>query len=141
MVHALESVRDLLKPGGLLIDIHPSGHPPSVEVHTGGKVLFAGHLDEESGFLDYYDADNALADVTARGLFALEREGLFPFMMHAPTFAALLDFIEAEWSDAIVPEKVAERVAELMGQPGAGKEVVVREIIRISRYRAGDQKR
>ena len=136
MVHALEIVHNLLKRGGLLVDIHPIGHPPSAEVHAAGKVLLAGHLDEESGFFDYYAADNALADVTARGLFELERQGLFPFLMHAPNITALLDFLEDEWSDAIVPEKVAGRLADLMAGPGEGKEIVVREIVRIARYRA-----
>jgi hypothetical protein len=139
MVHALEITHGMLKRGGILIDIHPSGHPPSAEVHAGGKTLLAGHLDEESGFFDYYAADNALADVTARGLFELEREGLFPFMIHAPSITAMDNYLETEWSDAIVPEKVLTRLANLMSKPGEGKEIVVREIVRISRYRSSSR--
>jgi hypothetical protein len=136
MVHALEITHGLLKKGGLLIDIHPSGEPPPVEVHVGGKVLLAGHLGEKDNFVEYFQADDALTDVTGRGLFKLERHELFPFMTHAPTIAALTNFLETEWSDAILPEDVLERLAEMMGEPGEEKEIVVREIVRISRYRA-----
>lgn len=135
MVHALEITHGLLKKDGLLIDIHPSGKPPPVEVHGGGDVLLAGHLDEKDGFAEYFEADGALADVTARGLFELEREGLFSFNLHAPTIVALIDHLEAEWADAVLAEEVIERLAKLLAEPGEGKEIVVREIVRISRYR------
>ena len=136
MVHALEITRSLLKRGGLLIDLHPSGEPPTFEVHTGGKVQLAGHVQETNDFVEYFQADEALADVTARGLFELERMGLFPFLLHAPAVATMADYIEAEWSDAVLAEEVIEQASALLGEPGEGKEIVVREIIRIARYRA-----
>lgn len=136
MVHALEITRGLLKKGALLIDLHPSGQPPPVEAHVNGKILPAGYVQESDGFVEYFQADDALADVTGRGLFELERMTLFPFMLHAPTIAAVIDYIEAEWSDAVLTEQVIERAAALMGEPGQGKEIVVREIIRLSRYRS-----
>jgi hypothetical protein len=136
MVHALEITHSLLKRGGLLIDIHPSGQPPPVEVHANGEVLLAGHVQETDGFVEYFQADDALAEVTARGLFALERTELFPFMMHAPTVKAMVDYIEAEWSDAVLAEELVQRAKALLGEPGDGKEIVVREIVRISCYRS-----
>ena len=68
MVHALEIIHGLLKKDGLLIDIHPNGEPPPIEVHVAGEVLLAGYLEEEADFVEYFEADGALADVTARGL-------------------------------------------------------------------------
>jgi hypothetical protein len=136
MVHALETTRSLLRNGGLLIDLHPSGQPPQVEVYVHGKMILAGHVQETDDFVEYFQADDALADVTARGLFELERMELFPFLLHAPTVTAMADHIEAEWSDAVLTEKVIERTTALMGEPGEGKEIVIRELIRISRYRA-----
>jgi hypothetical protein len=38
MVHALEIIHSLLKPDSLLIDIHPTGQHPRVEVHAGGEI-------------------------------------------------------------------------------------------------------
>jgi len=139
MVHALEVTRSLLKTDGLLIDIHPTGQPPRVEAHVGGEVHLAGQLQEAGNFEEYFEASNALKEVTGRGLFELEREGLFTFLMHAPTIQALAGHIEAEWSDTTLPEETFERAAELMGEPGEGagghREIVLRETVRISRFR------
>ena len=136
MVHALETTHGLLKRGGVLVDIHPNGTPPPIEVHVGGEVLLAGYLEETDDFVEYFEADGALADVAARGLFELEREGLFPFLTHASTILALTNNFETQWSDAVLPEEVMERLAALMNEPGERKEIVVREEVRISSYRS-----
>lgn len=136
MVHALEITRELLKADGLLIDIHPTGTPPLVEAHLDGDVLVAGHLAETDNFVEYFEADDALRDVTRRGLFELEQEGLFTFMLHAQTIMALADHLEAEWSDAVLHEETIKRAAALMAEPGEGREIVLREIVRIARFRS-----
>ncbi len=140
MVHALEIIHGLLKKGGLFIDIHPSGRPPRVEVHNGGQIQLAGHLEEINDFVEYAQADEALKQVTNRGLFQLESQRLFDFLLHAPTIKALADYLEAEWLDSILPEEVVERLATLLDEmgeaPGDDKEIVVRENIGISRFRA-----
>jgi hypothetical protein len=136
MVHALEITHGLLKEGGLLIDIHPTGDPPRIEAHVGGEVRLAGHLDETDGFVEYFNADDALVEVIRRGLFVFEREGLFTFKTHAPTIKELVEFIKAEWSDSVVHEETIERAAKLMGEPGEDREIVLREKARIARFRA-----
>jgi hypothetical protein len=136
MVHALEIVHGLLKPGGVLIDIHPNGDPPPIEAHVGEEVRLAGYLDETDEFEEYFKADEALADVTGRGLFLLEREGMFTFMTHASTIMELVDFLEAEWTDSVLHEETIKRAKELMGESGEGREIVLRESVRIARLRA-----
>ena len=74
--------------------------------------------------------------MTGRGLFKLERGGLFTFMKHASTIMALADFLEADWSDHVLHEETIERAAELMGEPGEDREIVLRESVRIARFRA-----
>ena len=139
MVHALEMSHSLLETDGLLIDIHPTGQPPLVEVHGAGKVHLAGQLHEKGDFVEYFQADDALTAVTGRGLFVLERKEPFSFLYHAPTIVALTDFFETEWLDAVLPEETSQRVAELLGGPGDdaddGREIVVREFVHISRFR------
>ena len=135
-MHDLEITHDLLKTDGLLFDIHPKGEPSRIEAHVGEIVRVAGYLDETDGFVEYFQADDALADVTGRGLFTLEREGLFTFMLHTSTIKALVDYLEAEWSDSVLHEETIERAAELMGEPGEDREIVLRERVRIARFRA-----
>jgi hypothetical protein len=136
MVHALEITHGLLKAGGLLLDIHPTGEPPRIEAHVGGIVRVAGYLGETDGFVEYFNADDALTEVIGRGLFTLEREGLFTFLTHSSTIKELVDFLEAEWSDSVLYEETIERAAELMGEPGEDREIVLSEKVRIARFRA-----
>ena len=97
--------------------------------------MLAGYLDETDDFEEYFKADEALAEVMERGLFVLEREGLFTFKTHASSITELADFLEAEWTDSVVHEETIERADDLMGEAGDGKEVVLRENVRIARYR------
>jgi len=53
MVHALEITHSLLKPGGLLIDIHPTSQPPRVEIHRDGEILLAGYVDDRDDFFTF----------------------------------------------------------------------------------------
>ena len=53
MVHALEKIHRLLKPGGWLIDIHPTSEPASIEVRVGERTLPAGWLRETDDYAEY----------------------------------------------------------------------------------------
>jgi hypothetical protein len=136
MVHALEITHSLLKPDGLLIDIHPTSQPARVEVHRDGGVQLAGYVDDRDDFMDYIRADRALLEAEARALFRLEHQKYFPFLHHADTLTEMTDYITAEWSSAILPQETLTRAEQLIGQPGLGAEIVIRELIRITRYRA-----
>ena len=137
MVHALEKVHSLLEPDGVLIDIHPIFEPPSIEVHDDGRITRAGWLQEANEFVEYSQADDALAKVIRLGLFVLERAGQFTFLSHADIVAELHDYLTAEWSDATLDEGALRRAEELLGVPGRDKEVVMREIVHIARLRRG----
>jgi SAM-dependent methyltransferase len=135
MVHALEKVHSLLKPGGTLIDIHPTGEPPAIEVHIDGQIARAGWLQETDDFVEYFQADDALADVVRRGLFAAEQASQFTFLTHAKTVAALRKFVVEEWSDAIFEEAVLHRGEELFSSPGRDKKAILNEQAHIARLR------
>lgn len=137
MVHALKKVHSLLKPGGMMIDIHPTGEPPAFEVHIDGRVTRAGLYQETDDFVEYFQADDALAEVVREGLFVVERAGTFRYLTHADTIFELRDYVLAEWSDAIVDEEVVRRAAELFEAPGREKDVVLHEKVHIARLRRG----
>jgi hypothetical protein len=135
MVHALEKVHRLLNPGGILIDIHPGGAPPPIDVLIDGHATRAGYLQESSGFVEYFQADDALAEVVRCGLFALERAEIFDFITYADTIGELSDYLAAEWSDAVLPEAVTRRADKLLSAPGKQKQVILCETVRITRLR------
>ncbi len=141
MVHALEIIHKLLEPGGFLLDVHPSSDPPPIEVRLGKRYYLAGWLKETDDYIEYIQADQALVAVVQRGLFALEKKGAFPFNTYAGSIEELRSYLAEAWQDAIVDDQVAGRVEELVQSPEADKEVVLRELVQISRlHRLGSGK-
>jgi len=135
MVHALEKIHGLIRPGGILLDIHPTPQPPRIEVRLGARTIPAGWLKETDDYVEYEDADDALSQAIARGLFVVERRGKFSFITHADTIAELREYLAEEWKDAVVDDLTAVRIEELLSTPERDKEVILRESIRIARMK------
>jgi|SRR6266498_2395372 len=146
MVHALEEIHRLVKPSGILIDIHPVAESSPVEIHQGGKIDLAGDLSVRQWCTDYEQADSALTEITRRGLFVIERESMFDSLTHYDSVeemrAALKESIhkfarDAQSIDEAVPhaEAMAARAEELMQAAASGAELIVRERAHISRLR------
>ena len=136
MVHALEQIAGLLKPAGILIDIHPSQQPPQIEVTAAEERFPAGTLQESDDFVEYEQADRALAQVQSLGLFSLEEAGEFTFTIHAPSLDELRNDLAENWKDAIIPqESVKEIEAIFTAHTETDLQVVVSEQIKISRFK------
>lgn len=146
MVHALEEIRRLLKPGGALIDIHPMSQPSPIEIHQGGKANQVGLLSVRQWLFEFEQADIALTEIVQRGLFVVEREGVFDSLTH---YGSALE-MRTSFKDSIdkfarddqsaresVPqaEALAARAEELMQAAVSGAELIVREPTHISRLR------
>jgi SAM-dependent methyltransferase len=92
MVHALEEIHRLLKPVGVLIEIHPAvDAPPFVEVRSNGQLLFS----QGDPVFDYEDdlrhADAAVASVLDRRVFLLEDRRRLELRTHATSVKELRD--------------------------------------------------
>ena len=146
MVHALEEIHRLVKPTGILIDIHPVAEPSPVEIHQGEKIERVGDLSIRQWCSDYQHADEALTEIKQRGLFRVEREGMFNSLTYYDSVAEM----RTDWKEAIdkfardaqsidesVPhaEAMAARADELMQAAANGAELVVGEWVHISRLK------
>ena len=107
MVHALEEIHRLLKPAGILIEIHPAvDAPPYVEVRSEGRLFFS----EGDPVFDYEEdlrqADAAVMSVLDRGLFVLEDRRRFVLR----TYAASVKEMREHWAfvGAYDPEEPEE---------------------------------
>lgn len=92
MVHALEEIHRLLKPAGVLIEIHPAAElRPSVEVWSDGWRAFR----EDDPVFDYEDdlrrAEAAVASVLDRDVFVLDDRRRFELRTHAASVKELRD--------------------------------------------------
>jgi hypothetical protein len=135
MVHALEKIQLVLKPDGILLDIHPTNEMAAIAVRLREQLLPAGWLNESDDYVEYEWADEALHHVVSSGQFALERVGTFEFVWHADSMSDLRAYLAEEWKDASIDELTAGRIEELLKLPVHDKEILVSEAIRIARYR------
>jgi SAM-dependent methyltransferase len=135
MVHALEKIARLLKPDGILLDIHPTNEPAAIAVRLREQIIPAGWINESDDYVEYEWADEALQHVVNGGQFRLERTGTFEFMWHADSMVDLRAYLAEEWKDAIIDDVTAMRIEELLKLPAHDKEILVSEAIRIARYR------
>ncbi len=146
MVHALEEIHRLVKPTGVLIDIHPVAESSPVEIHQGGKMDLVGNLSVRQWCTDYQQADNALVEIVQRGLFAVEREWVFDSLTHYASTAEMRTSLkeaidkfarDAESVDEEKPlvEALVAQAEELMQTEVSGAELIVRERTHISRLK------
>ena len=146
MVHALEEIHRLLRPTGTLIDIHPVAESSPMELHQGEKIDLVGSLSIRQWCLDYQQADDALAEIAQRGLFAVEDEAVFDSLTHYTSVEEMrmdqLNAVDKYARDARsagegVPhiEALAVRAEELMRTAASGAEVIIRERAHISRLK------
>ena len=88
MVHALEEIRRLLSPSGVLIDIHPVQEAPLIEVISAGHVFYS-EAEPDTSLEDYRQAEGALADVVQRHLYVLESTSEFDLLVHSTSVPEL----------------------------------------------------
>lgn len=144
MVHALQQTHRLLKPGGILIDIHPLDEPMLFQVHSGGAILFAEPEPDFSGE-DYRHAQRALVQVVERGAFVLAGTSQFDFRVYASSIAELRAYLaEAGAYEPKNPDQAAkereEALAAALGRTmqaaGPGAQVATFERARASKLTA-----
>jgi len=135
MVHALEIIHTLLARDGCLIDLHPDGQPPPFVAWIGGQSYLFGRLQESDDFIEYAQADAALAEAIRRGWFEVERQASFSFITHGDSAAELFAFLNENWTDAVIADEVGERAQELSLLYGPISSVQMSEQTRIARLR------
>lgn len=146
MVHALEEIHRLLKPDGILIDIHPVSEPSPIEIHRNGHIELVGNLEVRQWCIDFEQADNALKEIVQRGMFMVEQKGTFDTLTYYDSTeemgTALKESIhkyvrEGEPVDEEVEQvkTLAARAEELLKAADSGVELVLRERDHISRLR------
>ena len=130
MVHALEQIHDLLVPGGYLIDIHPNGELVEFILPLEKGEQFIGYMQETDDYIEYHQANDALEEVIAAGLFQGVESAQFEFLTHADSFGELKTFLDENWSDAVVTDDVMANAKRLEEEHGKCK-TLLREQVRI----------
>lgn len=137
MVHALRECGRLLRPGGQLIDMRPTGADRRIDVVVADQRFPAGLVDVAKGRPDDSAANAAIQQAVADGLFTFEQGVTFTFSNFWDSLPAARSYIEARWSDfSTVPDetwRAAETV--LSAHPEAQARIEVHGPVQIVTYR------
>ena len=138
MVHALEEVRRVLVPGGILIDIRPLAGRWPIEVTSTRGLKETGRVDD---FPDPLNADRAsneaMNEVEARGWFQRERDGHFPFFYSWDTPSEMEEFVSDDWSEFVeLKEDAKMKTRSAWASADADARVQVKVKILITRWTA-----
>ena len=102
MVHALEEIRRVLTPDGILIDVRPLGERWQIEVVSAHNIKQTGRVMDLSEQLNGDIAANqAINEAESHGWFRRDQEEFFPFFYSWDTPSEMEEFIEEDWVDFI----------------------------------------
>ena len=160
MLSAVAEARRVLRPNGLLLDIHPADEPTHLEVwhaRYGAEGDFAEHpdnleaihrapvgwLEHDETLQDFTAANDALAEALEHG-FSLIRSTTFDYRYFFDTLDELTDYLEDNEEHATASDELLERAALAMRQATTSPKLVIvqRTVVTALRgpARPGEQK-
>lgn len=126
-MRALRNIHSALRPGGLLLDIHPEPMHPWLVAQVDAQAIPVGQLDESIRIGTVRFARAALQQGIDERLFISERETTFVFTYHFASVDAWLGHMAEHWASAGIPAEMAERARDLLAT-GKGELRIPREI-------------
>jgi hypothetical protein len=133
MVHALDEIRRVLVPGGMLIDLRPVLDRWPIEVASARESRQTGRMhDFPLGLADDEAANRSMAEAERNGWFRREHEEYFPYYYSWDSASEMEQWIEDEWEGFIeVDEETrkATRSAWALGDGDSRVRVQVKMLI------------
>jgi SAM-dependent methyltransferase len=137
MVHALNEIRRVLAPDGILIDLRPLAANWPIEVATSQDFLEAGRLsDSATGLEDDQAANESMAKAEAQEWFIRQREEFFPFFYYWDSPNEMKEYVDEHWADFItVDETTWKNIRSRWAVANADARLRVRVKMLITRWK------
>ena len=106
MVHALNEIRRVLVPDGILIDIRPLLDRWQVEVTSMREARETGRVrDFPVGLADDEAANGAITYASENGWFSRDKQEFFSFSYSWDTPTEMEEWVDTEWEDFVTLEE------------------------------------
>jgi hypothetical protein len=140
MVHALEEIRRVLVPDGILIDLRPFADSWPIEVVSRRERRNVSHVtDLAPGLADDAAANAALEVAEQRGWYRREEGGSFALQYYWDSPNQMQEFIESDWSDFIeIADDAWKQIRSEWATADADARLTVRVKMLIARFRRLD---
>ncbi len=135
MVHALSEIWRTLIPGGLLLDLRPYLPFRPLELIDRGQTHVLGRLDEAEFDPGDPAADEAVAEVMRRRLFALEETGSFYYSGYWDSVSEMRDYLEDWYDVARLPRRLAGAARRALRQAGPDGRLRLQTYMVVNRMR------
>ncbi len=137
MVHALDEIRRVLKPNGILIDLRPVESNWSVEVVSSAGWQVSGRLsDLPAAVADDEAAFKAMRAAESKGWYSKKEEKEFAFFYYWDTPSEMKEFMEDEWEDfEKLEDAVYKKTSSLWASSNADARVRVRVNMLITKWK------
>lgn len=136
MVHALQLTHRMLRPNGLLVNIHDLPAPHVIEVHTPENVHKVGWLVDRDDFANTLASLIGLAQVVADGQFVLEDQRDFDCNVSVDSLSEFQKWLADWWESAILKDKTAQRIQKLVRDADQSTRIVLAMRARMTKLRA-----
>ena len=104
-----------LRPGGVLLDVHPQPEPSPIEVRTGSGTTDWGQLEYSPDFIDTMsNADEALVSLDRDGTFTNERDVEFLLGHHFESLGEWEDYMAKEAEYYLPPDATMIEAIEML---------------------------
>ena len=142
MVHALNEIRRVLAPNGILIDLRPLADNWRVEVVSLREIKGTGRVEDLPEQTNGDLASNAaMIEVEKRGWFKREQDELFPFFYSWDTPSEMEEFVSDDWQDFVGLEEDTKRATRSAWSVADGdSRVRVRVEVWIARWKKQNTK-
>ncbi len=138
MVHALNEIRRVLVPNGILIDLRPVLDNWHVEVASSRETRETGRVQDFSmGLADDAAANRAMAEAENNGWFKRDSEEFFPLYYSWDSASEIEEWIHEEWEDFIgLDEETRKATRSAWALGDADSRVRVRVKMLLTRWKA-----
>ncbi len=132
---ALKGIHRWLRPGGVLLDLHPEAEDPRIDVVSGGtSTVQLGRMDSTTLIGNIRAARAALASLVDQRWFERERSVVFDFIFHFATVDEWFRHRQERRESRIVDPELIERAREVLASASQG-ELLVSEHVLATRLR------